>query len=343
MTFVTPDFGQTRPDIAPSKKEMLSVRKEGDKYFVRINSSSLSIMQSCARKSWYSLHRELKSRSESPALTFGKAIHKAMEVFYSQPRGERTIPKNFEEYAKTMAFGHEPPEKHFLYDAIKAFMTEAEPLANLPDTDKRSLVCGAWILSHYFKTYIDDIYEIYCDEQGPFVERLFSCDLYEDDQVKIELFGQIDFVLQHSANKTIIPGDHKTVSYLGADFYNRVKPNHQYTGYVIGAQRVFGISSSSFLVNGIQVKSIPKTKQGTNPNFVRQITDRSELDIAEFTDSVVAATKNYINWLETDIWPLGHVDICAQWGGCQYQEICSAPANLRENILDSKFISLKEE
>ena len=37
------------------------------------------------------------------------------------------MPNGFEEHAELMAFGHPAPEKHFLYDAVAAFVGEMGP------------------------------------------------------------------------------------------------------------------------------------------------------------------------------------------------------------------------
>lgn len=336
---IEPDFSQSLRTVQTSEtpKEMLSVMRDGSQTLVRINSSSLSLLQTCARKSFYLLHEKWHARSGSPPLVFGLAIHRAMDVFYRQPRGERSIPKNFAEHADVMAHGHEAPEAHFLYDAMKAFIDAAQPLKGLPDTDKRSIASGVWTLTHYFNRYINDEYEIYRDEQGPFVERFFEATLFESPTLKIVLFGTIDFVLKNLATGAILPGDHKTASQLGMEFLNRIKPNHQYTGYMFGANRVFGIKEENFLVNGIQVKPRPLTARGGPPTFLRQPTRRTEEDFAEFTDSVVVAVKQYLAWEESGVWPLGHVDACAMWGSCTFQEVCAAPKAIRQNILESKF------
>lgn len=337
---ITPDFSSligSNKEIGAPVKEMLSVRKDGAQTIVKINSSSLSLIQTCPRKSFYSLHERWKSRTGSPPLVYGSAIHKAMEVFYSHTSKEREIPVNFEESAEAMAHGDSAPERHFLYDAISGFIAAAEPLRNLPDTDKRSIPSGVWVLSHYFKTYINDTYVIHSDDNGPIVERSFSIPYYEDKNLKIELFGQIDFALRNELTGEVLPGDHKTSSQLGSEFFNRIKPNHQYTGYLIGAKETLGLDGEHFLVNGIQVKAIPKTALGGPPSFTRQITRRNEQDFAEFKDALIAAVRNYLRWSETGVWPIGVVDACANYGGCQYLDICSQPNELKQNILESKF------
>lgn len=315
---------------------MLSVER-GARTKVRINASSLSIIQSCPRKAFYLLHEGWRPRSGSPALIFGTAIHKALEVFYGHGSRERDIPTNFEEHATLIGRGYDAPEAHFLYDAVTAFVEKAEPLRMLPDDDKHSIPSGIWVLSHYFKTYINDHYVIHTDEKGPVVERTFEWPLWSDDTLEIVLFGTIDFALRNEATGEILVGDHKTASQLSSEFMARVKPNHQYTGYLIGAHNVLGVSGENFLVNGIEKKARPKTSRGGPPRFIRQITRRDSNDFAEFHFVIREAVESYLRWLERGTWPLGPVDSCAMWGGCTFLDVCSAPVMLRENILEAKF------
>ncbi len=333
-----PDFSEIAQPVRSEKpKEMLTVTKDGETTVVRINSSSLGIILSCMRKAHYVLDRQLKSMSESPALSYGTAIHKGLEVFYSHPCRERSIPTGFKENSDLMAHGQPAPSDHFLYKAVQAFVESAAPLKALPDIDKRSVSTGVWLLQNYFATYINDPYEVYCDAQGPVTERTAEVVLWEEPGLRIILFGTIDVVLQNKASGQILPTDHKTTSVVGSEFFNRLKPNHQYTGYLVIAQQVLGLQTNEFLVNGLQVKARPLTSRGSGPHFTRQPTSRSEHDIIEFKQTVVWSVKNYLNSKASGIWPLGHVDACTQWGGCQFSEVCQAPSNLRENMIEAKF------
>lgn len=323
------------------EKEMLSLIEENGVLTVRVNYSSLSIMQECPRKAYYMLHRKLRGKSDSPATLFGSAIHKALEVFYRIPRENRNIPHRFAEYSDLMAHGHAAPTDHPLYACIAGFVQVAEPLRALPDEDKRSLSSGVWLLQHYFKTYINDPFEVYCDEEGPVVERRAELKIYEDAKLNIVLFGTIDCVLKNMQTGVILPTDHKTSSVVGNDFYNRLKPNAQYSGYFYLAQQVLKIQGDGFLVNCLQVKARPKTARGTPPDFPRQVTRRSPLDIEEFKESLVFSVKDYLRWLEANVWPMGSVNVCTFWGGCSFLDVCGAPHEIREDILANKFENTK--
>lgn len=327
---VTPDFSSVNlKKKNENHKEMLSI--SGEK--IRINSSSLNLIQTCPRKAFYSLHEGYKSKAVSMPLVFGSAVHKAMEVFYSYSGKERELPADFESNVELMSQGDVPQEKHFIYDALFAFMKAGDELRLLPDTDKRSIASGLWMLSHYFQNYLHDKYVIYRDEHGPFTERSFSINLTET----IELFGQIDFVFKDEVTGLLLPGDHKTSSRLGSEFFNRTKPNHQFTGYLYAAREAFGIDTEFFLINGLMVKSRPLTARGSPPSFTRQITRRTKEDFEEFKDVVREAVGNYLRWMDWNRWPLGPVDACANYGGCQYLDVCSQSPEIRQNILDAHF------
>lgn len=339
MTIVNADLSDVVPMIPKigPRKEMLSLRLVDGKYYIRINSSSLGVIQECSRKSRYLLHEKWASDNESPATLFGSAIHAALEVFYRGGPDFRQLPSL--EDMELMSYGHEVEgeKTSLLLQATRAFLTKAAPLKDLPETDKRSLQGGMWILYNYFKVFAHDPYVTYVDAEGPFVERKVEYELYDDEYINIVYFGTIDLGLRHSVTSEIHICDHKTSSVVGSDFYNRLKPNHQYTGYLLGARKVFGIDTNSFLVNCLQVKEKPKTSRGTPPNFPRQITTRSEEDYQEFTDAVCAASWEYIRAKQSGTWPIGHVNACAMYGGCQYLQVCGSPNNLRETVLKSKF------
>lgn len=341
---IQPDLGpQVPPSEAPATpKEMLSVRFQDGKCFVRINYSSLSLIQTCLRKASYSLDRSLKSRKESSALIFGTAIHKALELFYSAPANERTLPANFISDAD-LALGSGYENDALVFRCLRAFVEKAEPLRALPDSDKRSLNAGVWLLTHHFKTYIDDPFVVFRDELGPVTERFSEAVLYDSKELQITYFGTIDVVLINERTGVILPADHKTSSVVGTEFYSRLKPNAQYSGYVFLCNQALGLKVDSFLVNCLQVKSRPVTARGQPPQFPRQVTRRTEEDLAEFRDLVVHYVRSYLASLGSGYWPQADVNSCSMYRGCQYLDVCASPAALRENILEANFASTAVE
>lgn len=338
VTLDTSAIVPSAPAVLP--KEMLthSVLPDGRDHF-RINFSSLSVMQECWRKVQYSLVRGLRPQLESPATLFGSAIHKGLETFYRGKRTERKLPTRYAEIMEQIGCGHWEPEwaDNLLLSAARSFVLKAAPLSALADDNKRSIHTGVWMLRHYFERYLTDEYVIMEDAQGPIVERSFSMEILSDLQMVIEAFGTIDFVMKSDVTGLILPGDHKTSSSL-YQFYDMVSPNFQYTMYSWAARKVLGVESDCFLVNALEVKAPPKTAKGSPPNFIRQVTTRTQEHYDELKDAITLACLIYRANKKADTWPMASPGPCTgKYGTCQYHEVCSAPLALKENIISAKF------
>ncbi len=328
--------------------EMMSVTEEegSTTKVVRINFSSLAILQKCLREAEYSLVRKLRPKLEVPALVFGSAIHKGLETYYCGERTERSIPPDYRATMGMIGCGQwdDKWSESLLFRAARAFVLKAEPLRALPDDNKRSIFTGVWMLQWYFEKYLTDEYVIMRDDAGlPYVERKVSMPLAEYwckdllAQVKIELFGTIDAILRSEVTGQILIADHKTASSLYG-FYDKINPNFQYTGYVLAAREALGIDTNTFLVNALQVKSPPKTARGSEPEFARQVTERSEEDFTELRKAVEHAVRGFLLASEAKYFPMSASGACtAFYGACRYIQICGAPAQLRENIISANF------
>lgn len=309
-------------------KRMMEIKKEAGHTHVWINFSSLDIIQNCMRKAYYALERDLRSDKGTPATIFGSAIHKALETWYSSPRTARQIPTNFKQKALKAAYSHEPEEELAL-KCIQHFALAAKDLMELDD-DKRSIENGVEILCAYFRKYVTDDFVVASDDEGPIIEREVSYEIHKEPNLTITFFGTVDMVLIDPLGNPVVC-DHKTTSSLGAQFYNRLHPNFQYTGYIWGATKALGFEHcNSFLINAIQVA---KTKQDS----ARQFTRRTEDDFKELQDAVVWNVKKYLECQEKDIWPQNAPQPCTMYGKCTYWDICTVPKVLKENIIQAKY------
>lgn len=341
MSLVTPQLGEAAVVVPRQPKEMVSVGERNGKRLVRINYSSMDVIQNCLRKAQYSLYEKWKPQDESVAIIFGSAFHKALEVFYQGDPATRVLPKL--DTMELMAYDNLVPkeEEDLLLRSTRAFVKAAEPLGALPELDKHSIVNGVWILHCYFKTFIDDPYVALVDERGPFVERTFTLPIYEDGDLIVESFGTIDVGLQHIKTGEKLPADHKTVGFLGfggSSYFDREKPNHQYTLYLMGAREVFGFDTNNFMVNIIEKKARPKTAGAKGVSFPRQITTRNEDDFADLKTSLVYVARQYLDAIDTGVWPQGPVGSCTAYGSCSFRQVCSVPKSMRETVLSAKFI-----
>lgn len=330
-------MNQVESPKSEQAKEMLTVTKEGTKTHVKINFSSLDVIQACPRKAHYLLDRKLVSSEQSPATEFGSGIHKALEVWYIAPPESRIVPASPKKLALEHIYKVQTdeikPDQGLFLDAITAFIKSTPGLTHLEDTDKRSHAQGVELLANYFKHFEKDIFEVVKDKQGqPIVERLCEFTLYDSPTLKITYFGTIDLIVYDKILGKHICVDHKTTSVFGDSFFKRLSPNHQYTGYVWAAREVLGLDIDTFMVNILQVA---KTKK----NVGRQFTERRTEDFEELRSATILAVKNYLHCRDTSNWPMGTVNSCTMYGGCQYHKICSVPVQLRENVIRGEWLT----
>lgn len=284
------------------------------------------------RKAEYRLIYELTNNTDSEAQVFGKSIHKALEHWYCLPEENRQLTDIESKQAEALIGGLAPEGVYpTAFDSLHEFIKAGESLRWLGDDDKRSLQNGIKILKAYFKHYANDGMEVYRDSAGfPYVEKQVEGLLHEDSKMIIFFHGQIDLILRNKISGELFVADHKTTASLGKDFFNRLAPNHQYTGYVWASREFLGLDTNSFLVNGIQVAK-------TKCEFARQTTIRGYEDFEEMKMAYVEASQRLIAAIESGNYPQTSPGACASYGGCMYLDCCSAPMVLRKNILEGKF------
>ena len=322
-----------QPEKKDPPKRMLKIEKQQDnRYRIEMNFSSLAIIQECLRKANYRLLNKYVNESDSDAQVFGKAIHKGLESWYMLPEQNRQLTDAELKMVDSLIGGLTPESIYpTALDSIYEFIKAAEPIHFLGDDDKRSIASGIKILKNYFKHYAEDGLEVLRDSKGEaYIEKQVEGVLHEDDKMIIIFHGQIDLILRNKISGQIHYSDHKTTAALGKEFYNRINPNHQYTGYVWAGNTFLGVESNSFMVNGIQVA---KTKS----EFARQFTTIDEDMIHEMTMAYIEAGQRFINAIERNEFSMSSPNACSSYGGCPYLDICQSPANLRQTIIENKY------
>lgn len=316
---------------------------EPEQISVYINFSSLDLIQQCMKKAYFRLHRSLAAEIEHPALTTGKGVHKALEVWYAGKREDRKASSwQTDQNISRLLAGQEPDltGKDLRVAAIAAYLNETDSLKNNPNLEARDRSNVINILNAYFDYYLEDEFELFSDKDGPFLERSFELPVplsrnyyeapFEKKPLRIYLHGTIDMILQNALTGSLVVTDHKTSSSLGKDFINRIKPNFQYTGYFWGAMEYFELQPEYFMVNGLQ---IAKTKQ----SFLRQRTHISLDEIEDLWLSLEDASRRYLDATFAERWPMSAPNACTMWGGCEYKQVCEVGPKLRENVLAASF------
>lgn len=322
-------------------KEMLSVRRSPEgKTVVKCNFSSLDIRQTCMRKAQLALHKTFQVGTEHAALTFGQAFHKAMEVWYSAPITHRRHGSVTCDDSQALMLSGQPPLPHAdcaRCAAVFAFLEHSRVLSE--NDGARAPENAMNILNNYFDVYLDDPFELLKDDMGPFCERSFEMKIFDGEMLgrptEVWFFGTIDSILRNRATGEVIVADHKTTSSLGKDFFNRIKPNFQYTGYFWAAKEVFGLKPVQFMVNGVQVA---KTKQ----EVARQFTSITDEEIEELRQAILWNVLNYLRAEQGGFWPMSTPSACSMWGGCTFKRVCELPSSLHNSMLSAEFITKKE-
>lgn len=315
---------------------MLSVhRTSATEVTMKINFSTMSELAKCARKVQLKLIENYDRIEEHPALTTGKAVHKAMETWYRSPKLIRQRSTHATDQAITdlLAGLTIDISDSARLMAIASYIEVMEPLREHPDLGARSLGNVANILNDYFDHYLDEPYSLYTTDR-PWTEVYFEhpLDSFATDSefVNVIFHGTIDMILRNDENGDLYVCDHKTSSSLGADFLNRIKPNHQYSAYYWGALEHFHLPVVRFMVNGIQ---IAKTKH----DFLRQLVHIRPDELAEFKLAALEAAKALWRAQQSGLYPMSAPDSCTMWGGCEFLQVCSSAPNVRQNILDADF------
>ena len=278
-------------------REILRTRKvDGVLY---INNSGADLINTCGRKASY-VFAKPEQDITSLAANFGRSIHVGLQCFYQADRRDDNL----------------------LEEMIAAFKAAATPdILAIDNKEKRSIGNGEKILKQFFDTYREDVYEIYKDDVGPFVERQFEVDLFPG----VRFFGTIDAILRNKETGELVVCDHKTTSTLGAGFPNKADVSHQLTGYVFACQAM-GIQVTRVMFQGLQVAK-------TMCQVLRVpavITDDKIQEWKEWMQHTVtvwemmSATKNY---------PMNGSQACTIYSGCHYLPVCSAPIRMRESIM----------
>lgn len=317
-------------------KEMLSLRKLPDgRTEIRINHSSYSLLSLCKRKAHYALERRLSAQHESEALIFGRAVHTALEVWYTAPRTSRSKGSaECDDSVALMESGQAPlPHGSCMRCAAQAaFLKVAEPLRGLEVNSKRSLSNGTHILDAYFDNYADDPFVALQDKLGPICERRVEFVLEDASDARVVFFGTLDMALRNESSGHIVVCDHKTTSALGQDFLQRIDPNFQYINYLAAFRHTWPEHSTrTFMSNGILVA---KTKTA----FARQFVEIDDARIAEGREALLDVAYDW--WARTKNngpYPMNAPDPCNQWGSCQYRTICTTPVQLRESVIAAQY------
>lgn len=163
-----------------------------------LDSSTLKTFLECPRKYYWSYVRHLTPQRIRTPLTFGAAIHNALEHHYR---------------------GNDPEE------SLRVFLDEFEDQEH--DTIRTS-ARGAELLRKYF-----DKHPLH---REPFTLLLPPEQRFEIQIGEYKYIGRLDLIIEWSGLNLVM--DHKTSSRMGPYFFDQFRPDLQMTGYCFAASQL---------------------------------------------------------------------------------------------------------
>lgn len=198
---------------------------------------------------------------------------------------------------------------------------------------KRNRAVGLKVLSKYYDSYRDSRFEVIASELE------FTVPIKGSD---IVLIGRIDKLIDWSG--AIMVMDHKTTTRLGFEFFNMIKPNAQFDGYIYAAQQL-GYTCTSVLLDAILVAKgllTPAQAAKLTP-LARDISERSTEDIDRYLVNVCVLLEQLKRAYESDVWCASGAfnGACTYYGSCSYRRICKEDVTLRDSIIKMDYIEDK--
>lgn len=278
-----------------------------------LDASKVDMLNMCPQKYAYRYEEHLVPQGEdSSALSFGLAIHAALESVYRGsgfdlvpcPCGASCI------YCK----GEQVPQLAAQF--LSTYPEDPEDERN-PRTRNRGL----------------ELLELYLTRwrREPFTVQ--ACEVpFELDFPDFKYIGRMDLIVRW--DNAILPVDHKTTSRFGDAFDRQFKLSTQISGYIVATRLVTGEPVSQAMINALRVTS----KLSADDSFQRIITTRTPEDIARWHMEVASAMNRIREYRETNFWPRHAPYACMSYNSiCPYYNLCAAGAATRATLKESAY------
>lgn len=288
----------------------------GTHYQLAWDSTALGWLKECPRKYQLMMLQHWFPKEESVHLFFGIMMHEAHEVY---------------DKARTEGFDHNASVRLGVkFIMLKSWGWEGSTTKNR-HTAVRTFV---WYYCKYVEENIakKDPAETYILQNGkPAIELHFQFDTHlpAPNGTNYVLTGHMDKIVVFQDN--IYVSDKKsTQSALSSHYFSQYNPDNQMTLYTIAGKVVFSTPVRGVLIDAFQVTV-------GYSDFMRDITFRTDDQIAEWVHDTSELLKLAEYYVQRDYWPMNDKS-CHKYGGCPFRDVCKAPPQFRENILRTKYI-----
>lgn len=284
-----------------------------------LDNTALQAYMACPREYYFSMHLHRRARGSSPALAFGTAWHKALEIHYKSGGNEDLV----ELMVRSSWEAHDAVDDYRTLDRVLLDYRKYRRTYGTPD-EESSRGQGRTVG--------------YPDE--PMVE--LSLNAHAEPLIH-PWAGKIDRIIELGGLYYV--EDHKTTSRLDRNYYRGFDLSQQMMGYTFLAQHLM----PSKQVVGVRINVAHVLKTGTN--FERQLFTYSPAQLDEWARNTnkwmyrlsedIKEWQGYTSWRGDEIpWPIAHYgdNGCSRkYGMCSYHSVCSVSPRLRQGMLESQF------
>jgi PD-(D/E)XK nuclease superfamily len=269
--------------------------------------TAMNTFRICRQRYDYRINRGLVPKRDELPLTFGGAIHKALDELWKQYR----------EHGKYT-------DVQKAVDIFKGNYTE-----DTKRDDKRTHRLGEWMITNYAMTYAHQPFKILK------VEQAFEIPLPNGNN----FIGRIDKIVDWDGAIWVI--DHKTTSELGPSYGRSVELSGQFTGYVwaarqLGYKNCVGVIADVLLVAKGVLESSSRAR--LTP-FARFDAYRTDSQIEEWSRNCGLAQDEISKCESANTWPMDGLlsGLCTYYSECPYARICLESPEVRHKIIKSDY------
>lgn len=257
----------------------------------------LSTFMNCRRRYNYRINRGLVSKKPPTALTFGGAIHEALDSWYED--------KNVDK-------------------AVTLFKESFEE--RLDDDNKRTHQMGEWILRNYHEQYQYQPWELVQSEMS------FSLHFRDDKKFigridKIIKWGDALWVVDHKTTSQLGSQFFKTAE------PNLQFTGYVWAARQLGYNAVGVILDAILVAKGL----LPGTSKNYKLTpLARFDVYRSDDHLKEWKDTAEGIMGDIEMCEATNKW-YPNFDMCTYYGECPFRKVCKEDSDIRERIIEADY------
>jgi hypothetical protein len=278
-----------------------------------VDSSSLGVFKTCARKYYYSIVLGAQGKAGNVHLHFGILLHEGREHY---------------DHARASGADHQQALRAAVKHVLKATWSKDLGRPVWPDHYKptnKSRYTLVRTLIWYLDQYEHDPFQTVLRTNGkPAIELSFSFDSGYASRTTGERFtlcGHIDRVATLNDVPYIL--DIKTTEYtLGVGFFKKFRPHNQFSLYSLAGQIELPVPTQGLIVDAAQVAV-------TFSRFERNIIPYDRAAVEEWHQDLGVWLDQLDGCASEQHWPMND-SACDNYGGCEFREICSKSPGSRD-------------